>query len=189
MENTIDFTPLLSAKELMQKRSKRRLQWVIYWITAVLFVALSSIANAQDYKLDIDNLHLDEPCAPAVPEPRRAKLAHDGVVGYWFQYDVSRCMLTRLKVLPPLISRVGLLEERLEASNDVIRLQKESVSLANKSRESAENSLGAAIKGKRLAEERLDHWTRSPYLWLGIGVIVTIGIMAGSAAVLKAVKD
>lgn len=189
MEQMLDFTPLL----IKRKRRQRKV-WFVYFAVVVLTFVLSSLARADDndmqLRLDVASLHLKEPCAPDIQEfKRRAMIEYEGDLGYWFHKDVGKCMLQRLAILPRLGERLELFEERRTKANDLIHLQKETVRLANEARQEAENALGAAIREKRRAEEDLNHWTRSPWLWTGVGVVLTVGIMIGTSYIMKAVKD
>ena len=183
MEKVLDFTPLL------YKKKPRKWDWIVYWVIILFTIFFSSIVRADELKLDLKKLNLHMPCAPQITENRRAKLTYQNQPGFWFQYDVAVCMLGRLSVLPRLSERLTLFEERREVTNETIKFQKESVRLANEAREEAQDVLDSAIREKRRAIDKMNHWTRSPWLWFSIGVITTVGIMAGASILLKSIKE
>jgi hypothetical protein len=153
------------------------------------FLLFTYTAEADDdLRLKLDKLDLQGQCVPAAPEPRRARISYEGQLGFWFQFDVSICMLKRLRVLPPLAQRLTLLEERLESSNKVNVFQREMVSLANGARKKAEGSLYKAVQAQRRAEDKLNHWTRSPWLWFSVGIVSATIISITTAMLLKQVK-
>lgn len=184
MEAVLDFTRLLEKK----RKPTRRWGWALYITFLLGCLFFSSITRADDLKINLSELRLDTPCAPEVPEPRRAKLSYEETDGYWFQEDIAKCMLARLSILPDLSVHLSLLEVRKNSTDDVISLQKETVRLANEAREEAQGALDSAIREKRRAEDRLNHWTRSPWLWFSVGVITTVGIMVGSSFLLDSVR-
>ena len=189
-QDTLDLTPLLRMREITKTARMQMRNWIFYILLAVATAfLLHSTARADDsLKLDIESLKLDVPCAADIPEPRRAHLDYNKIPGFWFQYDVALCMLDRLELFPKLVERVGLFEQRLELSNELIDKHREITALSNHARDKAESALNKAIKGRREAEEKLNHWTRSPLLWVGVGVGATVIVIVGGAFFVNAVN-
>lgn len=75
-----------------------------------------------------------------------------------------------------LRARVRLLDLKLELQADQLRDTALAKDLAVQAKEAIEESLEAAVRGKREAEEARDAWHRSPVLWLGIGVLGSLAV-------------
>jgi hypothetical protein len=143
---------------------------------------MSSIAVAQDLKL--------EPCAPEVTDNRRVLLIHQELKGVWFQMPVAHCILERLALLPKLQTQILLLEKRIEASDELIRIQQGTIGFSSEAQTTAEDALLSAVRAQRRAEEELDHWTNSRWLWAGVGsaatvVVTVLAVWAINAAASK----
>jgi hypothetical protein len=159
------------------------------FLSAALLLGCAMPALAQDLPPPLDLSTFEGACAPEVPEElRRAPMLRLTVAGVWFHLDLTRCMVGRLSRLPLLVDRVRLLDHRLRLTNDLETALRAQVTLSNQMAAEATRALEAAVRGRRRAEERLDHWTRSPWLWMAIGVVATVGIEAASVAVLREVS-
>jgi hypothetical protein len=185
MEQTLDLTRLL-----IKQRKRNYNSWLVYFVTVVLFFIVGSLAKADDslhLKVGIAGLYVASPCAPQISEAnRRAMVEYNGNTGYWFHSDVGKCMLQRLAVLPILEERLLLYEERIEKSDDLVKLHVQMLNLSNGAREEAEGALESAIREKRRAEEQLNHWTRSPWLWFSVGTVTGIIVVIVSSYVVSA---
>ena len=104
--------------------------------------------------------------------PRRAQVEHKGAHGMWFRLDVAREMLGELEEARLLRQRVGLLERRLELSDELIALETRRADLAVEQADTASGSLEAAVRGRRQCEEDLDHFTRQPWFWTAVSAVV-----------------
>jgi len=153
---------------------KKLTLWFSYIIIAIVLFHTS--ARADDQSLDIGSLHLNTLCAPEIETNRRALIMHEEMNGMWFQMPVAMCMLERLNLLPVLSKRIMLLEHRNTSADELILIQQQSIDIAVSTQKAAEESLNAAIRGKREAERKLNHWTNSPWLWAGVGGVISFAI-------------
>ena len=138
-------------------------------VLAIIFSAFFGTcekAHAQDIALP----SITGECAPELTANRRAQLANAGADGVWFHMSVARCMLDRLTALPLYAERVHLLEQRLDLSDRMIALVREEAGLATREADAARGALESAIRRAREAEEDRDRWSRSPILWVCVGV-------------------
>jgi hypothetical protein len=143
----------------------------------VILLLITNLATAQLHpSLDIGALNIDAKCAPEVLTNRKAIIDHDGTSGLWYQMPVGLCMMDRLALLPSLVERIQLLENRRDSSDELIHIQQSMVDLSIRSQKKAEAALMSAVNGQREAEEKLNHWTNSPWLWASVGGIVTFAI-------------
>ncbi len=147
---------------------------VVFW-TAVTFLGCGE-AYGQHQRQPGD------PCPGDMEGPRRKTLEWDGTRGVWFRADVARCLLGDVKSIPRLNVQIELLERKAENQADEIDLRNEAVRIAIEESQIATGTLEAAIRGQRLAEEKLDHWSRSRLLWASVGAV------AGFALVYLAVQ-
>lgn len=152
--------------------------------SALIVIMFSSIAQAQVPELP----DVNEACAPEVSENRRASIAHAGVAGVWFHGDVARCMLGRLTALPLYARRVGLLEDRLQVSDERTALLNEAIQLGDQQQAQFQIALEAAVRRAREAEEERDAWYRHPALWFVVGGVIVAALVAVGAYALSAVR-
>ncbi len=108
--------------------------------------------------------------------PEWAKLTVDGVEGIWMPSTAHRLILADLREIPEQRRRVKLLEEKLSLQTGNLKDLRLAVAVATEARKEAVGALGAAVRGKREAEEDRDSWLRSPVLWAGIGLAGGIAI-------------
>lgn len=116
------------------------------------------------------------PPARAQAAPEWAKLTVDGVEGIWIPSTAHRLILADLREIPEQRTRVKLLEEKLSLQTGNLKDLRLAVAVTTEARKEAVGALGAAVRGKREAEEDRDSWLRSPVLWAGIGLAGGIAI-------------
>lgn len=139
----------------------------VRWLATTLACALllmSSMASA------------DCPETGVHAAPRRLELVQQGEPGIWFRSDVARCLLDDVALLPALREQGRLLELRAGASDEHGELLIEARDLAIRQASIASANLEAAVMRMREAEEDRDSWTRSPWLWAGIGLVGTVAL-------------
>lgn len=129
------------------------------------------------------------PCAPKVTEPRRAILDYEGRNGIWFDLEVARCMLGRLKALPLYSQRVSLLEQRLEISDQRTALLRQHIELAEEGEKRAVSVLEEAEAGRRRAEEKLAAWYRHPVFLMSAGAIVVVAVEVVAIVVFERISE
>ena len=152
-----------------------RLWWRTVFLTLVLIIGYAKCARAQDEEPELPSAaELSTQCAPEVQTSRRAELTHEGVDGFWFQGDVTRCLLRRYSTLLGFARRVELLEDRLALQGDRDVLTARQVALAVQEAEAATGALEAAVRRAREAEEARDAWYRAPLLWFAVGGVVVV---------------
>jgi hypothetical protein len=144
----------------------------------LLFLMLGATCSAEAQDLS--------QCAPDYQGVRRVQLEHDGQPGMWFAMPVTRCILRYVLKLESLQPRVGLLEQRLSIRDAQVELVREALTLSIDAEGRAIEALEAAERGRRRVEERLDAWWRSPYLWVGVGLVVGVATVVLSVQVLEA---
>ena len=102
---------------------------------------------------------------------------------------MMNCMVRDLRELGLLRARVTLLDERLELRDGQVETLRRAVELGQQAEARLVEAIERAVAARRAAEERVDVWWRSPALWLGVGVVVTAGLVALTAYALDAVSD
>lgn len=75
-----------------------------------------------------------------------------------------------------LRARVRLLGRQLVLQDTQLRDLALAKDLAVQAKDTIEGSLGAAVRGKREAEESRDAWHRSPVLWFAVGVVGALAV-------------
>jgi hypothetical protein len=172
----LDLTPLL------RRGPRERRDWGALVVSLLIFSVLGMILGSS---CEARAQNLSE-CAPDYQGTRRVQLEHEGQPGFWFAMPVTRCILRYVLKLETLQVRVGLLEQRLTIRDEQVGLLREALSLSIDAEERALGALEAAERRRREAEERLDAWWRSPYLWVGVGIVVGVGTVVLSVQVLEA---
>ncbi len=117
----------------------------------------------------------------ALGQPKPLKIDHDGVTGMFFTMPTARLVLCEVKQLRLHRRDAVLVDRGLRLWEDRTTNLKESVALAVEARDHLGSVVAASDRRAREAEARLDHWTRSPTLWLTIGV-VGAGLLVGLTA-------
>jgi len=147
------------------------------FILVLLFLlTLSSVVEAQDISLNIDELKLTTKCAPEVESNRRALISNEEASGIWFQMPVALCIVDRLATMPALLERIKLLEHRRDSADELILIQQNMINLSIDAQKEAEIALKTSVKQKRELEEKLNSWEHSPLLWFGIGALAVAAI-------------
>lgn len=146
---------------------------ILVLVGAVALLLGVNMARAQDAPARPEGLpELTLAPCPALSGIR--PLEAGGEAGTWFPRAAGECMLGRLRLLPPLLRYVDLLEARISLSDERDALRDREVALAVEQAEEAEDQLFLAIRRAREAEESRDAWYRSPVLWASVGAVVVV---------------
>lgn len=146
------------------------------WVTSLALV-LGSVRPSQAQDLPTED-ELREPCSPDLREPRGGLVTVEGVQARWFHLEVARCMLGRLALLPEFARHIRLLEDRLALTAERDALRAREVALAVEQAETASEALEAALRAQNRAQEALTARWRSPWLWLTVGLVLGVGLVA-----------
>lgn len=104
-------------------------------------------------------------------------LTYQGVEGVWFPLAEARAALAIRVERDSLITRLSLTEESLT-------LAEEEIASLNASIATAAQALGEEATARQAAEAERDAWYRSPWLWLGVGLVVgVVGVVVAAAAI------
>lgn len=131
-------------------------------------------------------------CAAALAPARAARaddavvIERDGKPGIWLPLEAHRAILADLGELAERRQEVHLLDEKLHLRVEQMRDLRIAVESATAAQKAAVGALEAAERGRVAAEARLDAWYRSPTLWFGIGVVVSLGLVVGIARLVEA---
>ena len=157
------------------------LRIALFLAGATMLLLLSNIVRAQDEERpELPELTLT-PC----PDLAGIDVSGDAAT---FPRTTTDCMLGRLRLLPPILRYVRLLEERLRLDDQRIALRDREVALAVEQAELATANLETAFRRAREAEEARDVWYRSPFLWLAVGVVLTVGLLVAGAYALSSIR-
>jgi hypothetical protein len=164
-------------------------------VVLLIFGLVTCVADAQDVPTLPTADELQARCAPEVPDALRGgrvavQVGADTVPSAaWFHPEVVRCMTTRLRLLPEYAELVAAHEARSLAQERVDALRGRQVELAEEAERRATDALGAAVRGRREAEEDRDAWHRSPLLWAGIGVVLAVVVEVTAVWLLDEVSE
>ncbi len=146
-------------------------RWLLAFVCCLAFgvaMLLGRACFAQDERPELPELTL-------LVCPDLAGIDADGEVVH-FPRTTADCMLARLRLLPPVIRYVSLLEQRLRLDDQRIELRDREVALAVEQAEVATENLETALRRAREAEEEKDAWYRHPAFWFAVGVVITIAL-------------
>lgn len=146
---------------------------------------LSSQVTAQESAPELPPLSV-APCPQA--DLIRPLELEEGLPGQWLPRETAICMANRLLTFSETVVYVGLLETRLETSDERIEALEHTKDLAVEEAEIAREGLEAALRRAERAERELGAWHRARALWAAVGAVVTIGLTAIAAWVLKEVR-
>jgi hypothetical protein len=114
------------------------------------------------------------------PEPEaqealeRQVLDVNGVEGIWFPLDAAKRLLGDVSAANKYKERVQILEERLTLDQEIEAKLNTLKELAESSEAVLANALDYEKERNDLLKDKLDAWHRSPALWFGAGVVVTV---------------
>lgn len=159
-------------------------------IAVIVALLWTSPGQAQDASQGCSDL---EGLAQGQPEPSR--LPGPGQVpGMWFPMPTSRLMLCEVQELRLRRQELSLAEQQLELHRDQAVLLREQVDLAVEAEGRLEGVVTAAERrakdaelAQEKAEDELDAWHRSPFLWFGVGIVTTIVLEVAAVMVLDEV--
>ncbi len=91
-----------------------------------------------------------------------------GKSGVWFDLPTARHLKESDQLRPILESQVG----DLEKANAARRAEAEDLARANAERQVAQARLESSLRASQDQAAQATAWYRSPYLWLGLGVVI-----------------
>ena len=148
-------------------------------VAAFLAVTMfAAVAAAQEPGLPCPELRA---AARNVPEPLR--LDSGGISGMWFPMPTARLILCETQSLPNIVRDLRLANESIQLYQQRIDLFEERLTLSDTVSARLEGAMDAAEREADRATSRLDHWTRSPYLWLSAGFVLAIGFVSAGATI------
>ena len=110
-------------------------------------------------------------------------LDHNGIEGVWFPAPTAKRVLADVQELRLLRERLALIDTQLALKEERIEILALKLAGADEIADNQEQI--AEIRGQRLAEieQESKSWYRSPFLWLGVGVVVGVvgaGVLVGA---------
>ena len=118
-------------------------------------------------------------------KPKGVVLVHEGETGIWLGLTAHQGILADLKELRIRRTEVELLAQKAAIRDAQLTDLRLAEALASKAQETSAKALSAAVRGKREAEEARDAWHRSPMLWTGVGVVLTLATVFATAQIAK----
>lgn len=126
------------------------------------------------------------PASEATPAPHRVRLEYGGRQGWWFSEEHTKLILADLLTVEELKKQIGLLDERVQKSDQKSEDQKTALQLSEASEALAVEALAKATKRAREAEEAEDDlFAGQPLIWAIGGTLVGV---AGTALVVALVS-
>jgi hypothetical protein len=127
-------------------------------------------------------------CFEAATAPAKADcvvMARGENRGVWFSLKAAiELQQSHLKI-PELTALVTQLEEVNTLHTEEIELYQKTIKEHEAIQKSLQVQADDSIRRARRAEEQLDAWHRSPWLWLGIGIGTTLAIGITAKVVLE----
>ena len=109
----------------------------------------------------------------SVPAAAQQAVPYDlnGHEGVWMPFDMAAKLQIDAERVPSLEAQIAKLHDRVERSDSRILSLKEAAKASIAAEKSAVAALLSAERLARQAQEERDSWTRSPWLWYGVGVV------------------
>jgi hypothetical protein len=146
--------------------------WACVIASLLAFAAAALLSRAcAVHAQDVERPELPE--LTLAPCPDLAGIDAEGAA-VTFPRTTADCMLARLRLLPPTIRYVSLLEERLRADDQRIELRDRELALAVEQAEVATTSLETALRRMGEAEEDAQQERDLRWLWVGGAIVVVV---------------
>lgn len=115
-----------------------------------------------------------ETAADGAPDPEQ--IEHDGIAGMFFPMVTSRLILCEVRELRLRRREAGVESRLIHAWRLQVDFTERQRDLAVQARDQLAEVIDVAERRAREAEDRAVAWYRSPFLWLSVGVVLTVGL-------------
>jgi hypothetical protein len=160
------------------------------WLT--LFVSSTAISlcvpflvHAQALEVTVEPV-TEEGQVVNLGMPNSVKI--NGKEGTWFPLETAKKVLSDVRELELRKMESELCTRETLQREDLERSLRSALDTSKEINGSYRIYVSEAEERARKAEDRLNHWTRSPILWTAIGVVLTGGLVALSVTALNSVK-
>jgi hypothetical protein len=100
----------------------------------------------------------------------------DGTDGIWLPKDMADKALSDLELIPRLEEKISHLESALLVRSERMENFKRGMENESQAKTNAIRALQIADIAKTEAEKKLSVWYRNPFVWLGVGLFIGIGV-------------
>jgi hypothetical protein len=108
-------------------------------------------------------------------------IEHNERTGMFFSMDAARYILCAVQELRSRRQEIELYERELSALALQIELGERQLELSNQANNQLNVLATHSLNRAREADERANKWYRSPLLWFCIGIVLSVGLLIGSA--------
>lgn len=159
-------------------RARRPLRARLAW--EVLSLALLALGPSRAVLAEEAGLSADSQCqeletaADGAPEPEQ--IEHNEIAGMFFPMITARLILCEVRELRLRRREAGVDIRLINAWRLQVEFTERQRDLAVQARDQLADVIEQAERRAREAEGRAGAWYRSPFLWLSVGVVLTVGL-------------